>query len=159
MNVLGVDPSSSCTGIAYAVDGSLKHIEVWKPKKGSGPARLYDYYSWIQARIGHYMPHGIVLELCAVARNTNTVRILARYEGATILSARARNIPIVETRVSKARSIAYGKGDLKKPAIYKILTEQYSDLDWLPGTDKGGGLDQADAATLAIAGPDIIEGA
>lgn len=137
----------------------MKQIEIWKPKKGSGPARLYSYYGWIQDRIVHYMPHGIVLELCAVARNTNTVRILARYEAATILAARANNVPVVETRVSKARSLAYGDGSMKKPEIYKLLTEQYSELDWLPGTDKGGGLDQADAATLAIAGPDIIEGA
>lgn len=158
MRILGVDPSSSCTGVAFVVNGVLEETAIWQPEKKDSPAeKLMDYYHWLTEIAEWLKPDMALVELVAVHRNMNTVRVLARYEAASIIALKTQKVLTMQGRVSQARSIALGKGNLSKEEAYAIVCEREPQHAWR--TPKKGGMDETDAYVLAKAAMGVAEGA
>lgn len=144
-------------GLALVEDGVLLWTKVWMPsnKKANAQDRLHEFHEWLHTLLGFIDVDFAVVELVASQRNTNTVRVLSRYEAAAHLALSRRGIEIVSepARVKTARMHALGKGNgnLGKPEVYKMVCEMLPDHDFKP-FKKGGG-DETDAYVLAIAGP------
>lgn len=152
MKVLGADTSSSLSGHALLVDGVLDSTYVWRPDKKDDPLdKVYSYYLYTDHLLQLLRPDCVVMEELAMVRGAKTVRILRRIEAALIIACRKNSIPIYEVRVGTARKNLFGK-DVKKEEAYRIVTEELElNHDWLPGTKKGGGLDEVDAYVCARA--------
>jgi crossover junction endodeoxyribonuclease RuvC len=156
VRVLGVDGSSSSAGFARAVGGELVDVDIWKPaKQGSKNDHLFSFFVAVGVAMDFFRPDAVGYEEVKSARNMNTVRILARWEGAVIIQARKRGIVVQPANVKEARKIVVGDGAAEKKDVLAILRKRYPDLRWRP-INSGGG-DQADAGVVALATPDLLE--
>lgn len=115
------------------------------------------YYYWLAATAVSWKVDMALVELVAVHRNMNTVRVLARYEAASIIALKTQKVLTMQGRVSQARSIALGKGNLSKEEAYAIVCEREPQHTWR--TPKKGGMDETDAYVLAKAAMGVAEGA
>jgi Holliday junction resolvasome RuvABC endonuclease subunit len=70
VKIAGIDPSSSITGVALLENNKLIITDQWnKPKNGSAPDRLVDYFLWIQNWLSTNEPDVAVIEFLSVVRN------------------------------------------------------------------------------------------
>lgn len=115
------------------------------------------YYHWLVELAGLWRPDMALVELVAVHRNMNTVRVLARYEAASIIALKTSKVLTMQGRVSKARLIALGKGNLSKEEAYAAVCLREPQHEWR--TPKKGGMDETDAYVLAKAAMGVAEGA
>jgi Holliday junction resolvasome RuvABC endonuclease subunit len=149
---LGVDPSSSCTGICLVENNEPVAVGIWKPssQKALPSCRLTEYYGWITRKIELGNPDIVSIEIIAFNRSHQTTRILSRYESATIIAAVLAGCKVVELRVSDARKQILSKGNLSKQQAYDEVTQRYPDINW--GDFDKGGADKTDACVIALAG-------
>jgi Holliday junction resolvasome RuvABC endonuclease subunit len=123
MKVMGVDVSSSCTGVTIVDSGQLyKH-----------------------------RPELVAVSTTSFSRNVNVTRVIARYEGVTIAAARLYSADVVDVRDSEARKLVLSRGNLSKEEAYNEVLLLVPDYNWLPF--KKGGNDQTDAYVIAEAAP------
>lgn len=148
MLVLGADTSSTTSGFALTKNKKVIELSIWKTdKKKSLHQNLADF----QEHLGKFFPvDKVVIERVSVSQNLNTVRKLAYFEAAAMISAFRWGTDILQLTPSQARKAALGKGNLKKGQVYDIYSKQY---DLLP-FKKGGG-DQSDALCLSFAGYEL----
>lgn len=156
MKIAGIDPSSSCTGVALVEDKSLLLTDAWhKPKTGSAPDRLVNYFLWIQNWLAVNEPDIVAIEFLSVVRNAEATRIISHYQAISALACKLRGILVIEARVTSARKAALGRGDMSKEESYKKIKEMYPLEEW--GRINNGGADRADATVLALAALEIAE--
>jgi Holliday junction resolvasome RuvABC endonuclease subunit len=139
--VLGVDPSSTSTGVAKYKNGKITYIDVWKKdKKISLENNLFKFGEFLDSL---FPANIIVIENLSVPLNLDTVKKISYYQGLAIYKGTEWKAEVVLLRPSEARKLAYGKGNLPKEEIYNIVSKKHNLLDF-----KKGGSDQADAITL-----------
>lgn len=160
MKVLGVDPSSTVTGLAVAVDDA----PIWSDVFRTDPKKTVDTNLW--AFISHlgtlWQMHGtfdlVVVEKVSVQWNVNTIRKIAYFEAASMIKAAAEGAKVQQVQATKARRLVLGKGTLSKEACYDLLmSDESTKSGWFwqrPKNAKSdGGMDETDAVVLALAGP------
>ena len=157
MRVLGIDPSSTCCGVAIVDRGGLVDTSAWDKKPSlSAAANLYDYYLWQCAYIRSMTPDMACVEFLSVSRNMDSVRAVSHFQAAAVLACKSEgNMLVVEARVTSARKVVLGRGNLSKEEAWKIVRERFPEHKFRRA-DKGG-MDEADALVLALAGPAIAE--
>lgn len=156
MKVLGLDPATMKSGIAIAIGGELTYIDVFDAnKKDATGRRLYNWFLKCQDLVYTEKPDLVVVLQATFQRNIDTVRKLARTEGAAIIACKQLEIPVVESKDTAARSIVLNDGAAKKEDVLSYLRSRYTKLSWLPSNR--GGQDQADAGAAALAGPTLLE--
>lgn len=156
MKIVGIDPSSSCTGVALVENKQLLLTDAWhKPKSGSAPDRLVDCFLWLQNWLSSNNPDVAVIEFLSVVRNAEATRIISHYQSICALACKLRGLLVIEARVTSARKVALGKGNLSKEDSYKMIKKMFPFEDW--GNINNGGGDRGDATTLALAGLELAE--
>ena len=156
MRVLGVDPSSSCTGVALLDGGDLVGTDAWhRPKVGSAPERLLYFFEWLTGWVIRNEPDLAAIEFLSVERNAQATRVVSQYQGAAAIACKRQGLLVVEGRVTSARKIVFGDGSLAKKDAFLMVKRRY------PGHDFGrfdqGGADRADALVMALAGIALAE--
>lgn len=137
-------------------DGKLDQTKLWKPnKKASAHANLWEFCLFVEGFISDTRVDMVIVELCAVSRNLNTVRVLSKYEAAAILAAKRQGKVVLQTRVSQARQAVLGDGGIKKEDAFVLMKKRFPAHAWM--ASNRGGMDETDAAVLALAGPDVAE--
>ncbi len=156
MKIAGIDPSSSCTGVAIIENDNLISTDAWyKPKNKSSPDRLVDFFLWMQHWLSYNSPDVAVVEFLSVVRNAEATRVISHYQSISVLVCKLRNILVIEARVTSARKAALGKGNLSKEDSYKMIKKMYP-LHTFKGP-KSGGSDETDSVVLALAGLSLAE--
>ena len=150
---MGVDASSSCTGVTVIDYGELIESVIWKPldKKALASRRLFEYSQWIKAKLYEHKPDLVAVSATTYRRNPNTTRVLARYEGVTIVAAVTYSAEVVEVLDVEARKAVLKRGNTTKERAYQLVLKKEPDYPWLE-YDKGGN-DQTDSYVIAKAGP------
>lgn len=149
--VLGVDPSSSRTGICLVDGEKIIAKGSWSPsrKKDTPSVRLTEFYSWMNKKLEFEAPKLTVVEIIAFNRSHQTTRILSRYEGATIIAATMWGSDIYEARVSEGRKVVLGKGNLSKEESVEQVSAMYPEFTF--------NHDEADALVLALYGTHMLQ--
>lgn len=157
MKVGGFDPASQTSGHALVEDGKPVHIDIWQPNRKDDPpvSRLMQFGSWFEFWIAEHQPDMLAIEVIKVSTSHDTTRSLSRHEAVAIWIAKNAGVIILEHAVSSARRIVFGNGGIKKEEAYEEMKRMYPDLSWKPKTK--GGMDQADAVVMALAGPALAE--
>lgn len=156
MKISGIDPSSSCTGVALTENKQLLLTDAWhKPKSGSVPDRLLDCFIWLQNWLAANEPDVAVIEFLSVVRNAEATRVISHYQAISALACKMRGILVIEARVTSARKAALGKGNMSKEESYKKIKAMFPFEDW--GRINNGGADRSDATVLALAGLELAE--
>lgn len=156
MRIVGIDPSSTCAGIALVVDGEPTMLAAWdRPKNGSSAARLTEYFVWLRGWVSMNKPDLACVEFLSVERNAQTTRVVSHYQAASVIACKLKGVVVVEARVSSARKAVLGDGSLAKEVVFEKMRIRYPALEF--GRFAHGGGDRADALVLALAGPAIAE--
>jgi Holliday junction resolvasome RuvABC endonuclease subunit len=156
MKVVGIDPSSSCCGVALAVDGEPLLVDAWdRPKNGSAPARLTEYFVWLRSWVAINKPDMACIEFLSVERNAQSTRVVSHYQAASVIACKLKGLVVVEARVTSARKAVLDNGALSKQEAFDEMKKRYPQIQF-GRIDKGGG-DRTDALVLALAGPSIAE--
>lgn len=156
MRICGIDPSSTCSGVALVKDGEPVLIDAWdRPKNGSAPARVTEYFLWLRTWVAMNKPDMACIEFLSVERNAQTTRVVSHYQCASVLACKLKGLVVIEARVTSARKAVLGDGSLSKDKVFAEMKRRYPQLDF-GRFDRGGG-DRADALVLALAGPAIAE--
>lgn len=154
MKVMGVDVSSSSTGLTVIEDGQLVESTIWKPlnKKALASDRLFEYGQWIGNKLYAHRPDLVAVTSTSFSRNIHTTRVISRYEGVTIDKAKLYSADVVEAKDSTARKLVLSRGNLSKEEAYQEVRLLEPDYPFLPF--KKGGDDQTDAWVMAKAAPE-----
>lgn len=156
MRVLGLDPSSSKSGIALVVDGVPELLDVWKGKTNdSQMTKLIQWADQVRAVLTFARPDLVVIEECGPHRNPQTFRALVRFEAVASYEVKRAGMILILHKVSEARKIVMGKGNAPKEEVFREMKRRYPDFEWRH-VDKGGD-DQSDALAMALAGPQLAE--
>lgn len=131
-------------------------VATWdRPKNGSAPQRLDDYFTWLMSWLTFNKPDLACIEFLSVERNAQTTRVVSHYQAASVIACKRKGLVVVEARATSARKAVLGNGALSKQAAFDIIKKRYPEI-LLGRFDKGGG-DKSDALILALAGPAIAE--
>ena len=156
MRVLGIDPSSSCTGVALLDGGDLLATDVWtRPSTGSAPERLLFFFEWMCGYVIRNKPDLAAIEFLSVERNAQATRAVAFYQSASAIACKRQGLVVIEGRVTSARKIVLGSGSLAKREAFDMVKKRYPDHDF--GRFDLGGADRADALVMALAAGSLAE--
>ena len=156
MRIVGIDPSSSCCGLAILEDQQIIVTDAWfYPKIGSDSARLVDYFVWLQAWLSANPADVAVVEFLSVVRNAEATRKVAHYQAISSLVCKLKGLMVIEARVTEARKQALGRGNLSKKEAYAMIKKLYPSHEFRRA-DKGG-YDETDAVVLARGGIALAE--
>jgi Holliday junction resolvasome RuvABC endonuclease subunit len=165
-NVLGIDPSSSCTGLAIrSADGGLLAYGYWEPSKkvkklaakqkdkssGDDVPRLNEYFSFLNTwiRMRKSLIDEVVVEELGMTRGANVARVLSHFQAVSSLAAYRAGFPVTKIKAGVARNAVLGcKITIGKPEALALLRETYTNIDWPTGK---GADDIGDAYMLAAA--------
>lgn len=144
ITILGVDPSSTCTGLAKKKGNKYVYKDIWKRNdKKNLSWNLVSYGEFLESL---FPAQVVVIEDLSVPLNLDTVKKISYFQGLTIYIAEKWGAEVVLLRPSTARKAALGKGNLNKQEVYDKISEQHELLPF----KKGGG-DQSDAIVLVEA--------
>lgn len=152
MNVLGVDASSSSTGLALTCGEELVAKAVWRPPPGrlSDGQRLLVYEKWIFAQIAMFNPDMAVVEYLAVMRGAKVIRVLSHFEGVTLLVLAKHDIITLQGRAGQARNIVLGLPvTVSKEEALDEVRRRWPRINF--GVKGRGAEDVADAFVQALA--------
>jgi Holliday junction resolvasome RuvABC endonuclease subunit len=149
LKVAGIDPSSSVCGVAITEDEKLLLTDAWfKPKNKSAPERLVDYFIWLQSWLTANEPDIAVVEFLSVERNAESTRMVSHYQAISVLVCKLRGRMVIEARVTSARKVALGRGNMKKEEVYTDIKKKYPQHKFRGF--KSGGADETDAVVLSL---------
>lgn len=161
MIALGIDASSSCSGLAVAIDGRVVYTSRWKPRgranrKGQYVFKLREYRNWLREQvegvIAQYgMPDKATVELGSNVRKggRTTIRVLARWEAASFLVLADAGIDedhIKELEASSARSkvltwrLPQGQRKLDKARANAMIRDLFPDHHFADDNECDAGL-------------------
>lgn len=124
--ILGIDPGTNILGFGVIrVEGrkpfflDMGVVDLRKEKDAYG--KLRRIYSEIGAVCDKYSPDEMALESPFYGKNVQVVLKLGRAQGAAMLAAATRNIPITEYAPRKAKVAVTGNGAASKVQVRTIL--------------------------------------
>lgn len=154
MNIIGIDSSSTKSGISFVKDGKVTEVHLFQSnKKDDLGKRLYDWGEFLRSVKAKRKVNLVAVEKDSVNRNLNTVRMLSYFESIALLKAGEWDADTLLLAPSTARKHALGKGNIKKEGVYEAYKKQFKLRDF-----KDGGSDQADAIAIGIAAHRILFG-
>lgn len=156
MRALGVDPSSSATGIAF-VDHDMPphdvliHKETFTTDTKLTLEKNMNNLLVLLVDLGNtvWKPEIVIVEKVSVSWNVNTIRKIAYFEAVAMLAADHWSARLFQPQATKARNRVFGKGNMSKEACWDKVKE-----DWPRGNWKT--MDETDAFVLALAGPALL---
>jgi crossover junction endodeoxyribonuclease RuvC len=156
LKIAGIDPSSSCCGVALLENNNLLLTDAWlKTKNKSSSENLVDYFVWLQNWLAYNKPDVAIIEFLSVVRNAEATRKIAHYQAISSLVCKLRGMMVIEARATSARKAALGKGNLSKRECFDQIKKKFPDHKFK--RFDGSGADETDATVLALAGPSIAE--
>lgn len=150
MRTLGIDPSSSSTGLALIDNFNIEAVSLWRPTTKDVHKSLAEFADYLSSSNLTCHIDSMCVERVSVTCNMNTVRRIAYVEGVALSLFKSLGCSeVTQMNPSQARKIVFGKGNIGKEEIYKEIVSSNSSIDFLPF--KKGGSDQTDAVVLALA--------
>ena len=153
--IVGIDPGSNKTGVAYIVGRRLypfspkdfKLIDVLTLKSKDGISlndRVYLFHQSIYNLLKEFEPTHCAIETCFVGVNVQSALKLGLIRGAIISAVRRLEIPVLELAPTKIKKIITGNGHAQKEEIAMVLKS-------LLGYDIGSlSYDASDALAIAL---------
>lgn len=156
MIVVGVDPSTTSTGLAEVVDGEMTDHAVWTPpKRSTRPAALRDYEDSFSEWIGD-RPIDVAVVALPISRSHKVTRALALIESPTFIVLERRGVPVLEIKDGEARNWALGLPiTSSKEQAHEEARRRYPNLRVPPSNQ--GGEDVLDAFVAALAAPEALK--
>lgn len=147
LNIISIDPSSSCSGVAFITDGEVVEHSHWeKDKKADLGANLYSYSLFLKRFRAKRKVNWIASEEVSHSRNVNTIRKIAYFESVGLLLGGEWKAEILLLKVKTHRRLAFGNGSFTKEWCYNELSKKYK----FPPYDSGGN-DESDAISVGLA--------
>lgn len=147
MLILGIDSSSTKSGVAVIKDGKVTEVSVfYSNKKDDLGKRLYDWGEYLRNTKAKRRIDAIGLEQVSSSRNLNTVRMLAYFEAVVIQKSAEWDTKLFLFKPATARKIALGNGSITKEQVYDKFKKKYGLLPY-----SNGGNDQSDSIVIALA--------
>lgn len=145
MIVMGVDPSSGKSGLAVWDGQKVIHSELWiADKKKPLASNIAAFALRVESVIGKHRVNKVMIEKVSVSWNVNTIRKIAYFESAAMLSASMNSVPSELINVTSARKKVLGNGGLSKVESNTMIRDMLKDQLLGP--------DECDAILLAMAG-------
>lgn len=146
-NIISIDPSSTCTGVAFLKNGEVQEFAHWnKNKKASLNANLYDYSLFLRRFRAKRKIDIVASEEVSHSRNVNTIRKIAYFESIGLLLAGEWKAKIMLFKPASHRKLALGNGNFTKEFCYNKLSKTYR----FSAYDAGGN-DESDAVSVGLA--------
>lgn len=144
MKILGVDPSSSVTGIAV-LDAKDLSFET-HTFKADHNKELQDNMNDCLFMLENLCrkPYAVGIEKVSVSWNVNTIRKISYYEALGLLHAANTKASAHQLQATKARRIVLSKGTLSKEDSFKEVISRFPDHEF-------ANMDEADALVIALA--------
>lgn len=156
MKIVGIDPSSSCSGIALTEDQKLILTDAWfKDKNKSSSDNLANYFIWLQTWLAVNKPDVAVVEFLSVVRNAESTRKIAHFQAISSCVCKLRGMLVIEARATSARKASLGRGNLSKKECFDIIKKMYPDHKFKRFDSSGA--DETDAVVLSIGGITLAE--
>ncbi len=148
MIVMGIDNASKLSGIAVMAPDALVYHELFRSELTPNASddelssALSRYHLHLIALCDTYKPDKIVVELTGVARNANTMRLIAYFEAIVILVARTMGAELERVRTTSVRKKVFNNGRLDKADVVKKIINKYGVMS----------ADEAEAVAFALSG-------
>lgn len=141
--IIGIDPGSQHSGIAYIVGKSLypfspkdfKVIDVFtlsSKEKTPLNKRLSMFHTAVYELLQEFKPNLCALETCFLGKNPQSALKLGMVRGAIISAIYRLDIPLYEIAPTKIKKIVTGSGRAKKDevalALKRLLSFELGDL-------------------------------
>lgn len=159
--VLGVDPSSSCSGYGYVHEGEVIDKGYFVCR---GPKDKNDRQTTAEnmVRFHHLLRRGrtpdiVVVEEVSVTMGMHTVRMLAYSEAVPIMYAFEVGAILVMVKATSVRRVVWGKGGISKAEACELMVQRYPDWDWPRVERKRKGFEVGDIDPDGYAG-DLSDG-
>jgi Holliday junction resolvasome RuvABC endonuclease subunit len=166
MRIIGIDPSSTYSGIAV-IDTPREIVDVdhWaRDKSKSHPDGFKSFFYYLALKLIQHKPQMAVIEMGAFRTagpggkgNTQALQAVSFYQAVAVLTCKLYGLVVIESRATSARKAALGNGALSKEAVWQLMQKEYPETFKLFGRKDKGGLDRMDAYVLAVAGPTVAE--
>ena len=154
MRSLGLDLSTK-SGIALIDNGKLVAYELLKVPTKKYPDRKMQFKAFREGIIKSYEVHKpdvIVLEAVYSGPNPVITALLNQLRGIAIECA-PEGTEVRTIVASKARKSILGKGNIKKPEVFKLMVKKFKLKDFKFSSHN----DMTDAMLLALCGPIPID--
>mgnify|MGYP000472612607 CR=1 FL=1 len=124
--ILGIDPGTNVMGYGLLhVRGNKAELVVMgvvDMRRESDPyVRLGRIYERVASIIDAYHPDELAIEAPFFGKNVQSMLKLGRAQGAAMLAASTRNIPVTEYAPRKAKEAVTGNGAASKEQVNNIL--------------------------------------
>jgi Holliday junction resolvasome RuvABC endonuclease subunit len=128
VRVLGVDPSSSVTGLCIVRDAKYESSFLWPtPQKDTKDddqlAHALLMFEVFLAGFCADKVDRVVIERVSVSWNVNTIRRIAYFESAALRYAARINAKVTLIQATSARRVVLGKGTLSKEACGDLVRQ------------------------------------
>ena len=148
MIVLGIDPGTRQAGYGVvALEGrrerALDYGSVSMPSSQDHALRLQTVYDRVLSLADEYLPDACAVEVPFLGKNPQAMLKLVRAQGAVMLAAMHREIPIVEYTPAEIKKSVVGKGQAAKEQVWFMVRTQL-------GLTEDRGLDASDALAVAL---------
>lgn len=153
MRVLGIDPSSTSTGLAVVTDGKPEVIGAYRPEGKTALDRLFNFYAFIENLSSGLKPDVAGIEELTIFRNKNTTRVLSHFQAAGAIACQKAGAKVTWIRPAVARRTVF-KRNLDKQGAYERIVKWFPDYTFKPFGQ--GGDDETDALVLALSAPRLV---
>ena len=148
MIVLGIDPGTREAGYGViSVEGrketALDYGSVAMPGSMEHSLRLQVIYDKVIELADQHLPDACAVEVPFMGKNPQSMLKLVRAQGAVMLAAMHREIPIVEYAPAEIKKSVVGKGQAAKEQVWFMVRAQL-------GLTEDRGLDASDALAVAL---------
>jgi len=142
--ILGIDPGTNILGYGVVhVDGKSKPSFVDMGvldlrKESDSYAKLRRIYDKVNALCDLYSPDDLAVESPFYGKNAQVILKLGRAQGAAMIAAIGRDIPVFEYAPRKAKMAICGNGAASKEQVALIVQKTLGiaiDEKWLDATD------------------------
>jgi len=150
--MLGVDPGTATTGIAFVrelPDGSYESVHYGVVLTEAGrpmPLRLKSLYRQLTILIETYQPDHAAIEELFFGKNITTAITVAQGRGVALLAMANAGLSIREFTPAEVKQTIAGYGNAPKAQMQQMVTTLLK-LDKIPKPD-----DAADALAIALTG-------
>lgn len=164
MRCVGVDiATKGAYAVGLAVNGEPTKAAYQLPsdKKASHLENIEEFHDFVLSHLWLWKPEIISVEQVAGLRNPKVVHQLTLFEGAAILAAkkyirRRYGGIVLNPIVKQSRAVVIpGKGSVKKEVFFELFKKKYPEFKL--SRANGGGMDECDAITHALAAPSLLE--
>ncbi len=130
MNIMGIDPSLTCLGFAYSVNGEQAVVGTVRPKKLKGLDRIAFIRDQVQEMFDEAAPELIAYEGYAMGRFAGGGRLadLGELGGVLKLMAFERKIPLLLVPPTCLKLFATGKGNADKDRVMAAMAKERGKL-------------------------------